>query len=102
MPRRSKALLDRADRLHDAELPEVFLIIGAPEAVRLYPTKMNSEAEAVVGGEYFAAADGESVKQFHARMAQIARDRGARVVMVGAAPTLPSRFNLDGSPVTVN
>ena len=91
-----------APRLRGSTELEVFLIVGAPEAVRLYPGRMTSEREAVFGGEYFAALDGESTKAFHARMAQIARDRGARVVMVGAAPTLPSRFNLDGTERLLN
>jgi hypothetical protein len=98
MPRRSKALLDRADRLHDASVRPVVLIIGCPEATRLFPTRMRSEREAVIGTEHFEALDGETTKTFHARMCQTARDRGVRIVSIGSdEPQLESRYNLDGT-----
>jgi hypothetical protein len=83
MPRKSKALLDRAGRLNCSD-SLVTMIMNSPEATKLFPTKMNSEREAVVGTAYFEAFDGESVRAFRARMRQIARDRGVRLVMLGS------------------
>jgi hypothetical protein len=92
MPRRSKAkaLLDRADRLTRSELPEVFLLVGAPEAVRLYPGRMNAEREAVLGGEYFAALDGETTKICCYR--PVARREGGDGRRSDAAIALQSRW----------
>ena len=71
------------------------MITGDPEVGRLkwqgrIPADvMTSEREAVIGAEHFEAAEGESTKTFHARMCEIARERGKfdRLVGVRAAAT---------------
>jgi hypothetical protein len=96
MPRRSKTLLDRAGRVSRVS-PPVVMMIGCPEATKLFPTKMNSEREAVIGTEYFEALDGETTSGFHARTRQIARDRGVRMVMLGCEG-LKARYDYDDEP----
>jgi hypothetical protein len=52
--RKTKALLDRVDRLHDNSLPPVILLCNNPEAVRLgfdagEPLRSRSEAQGPAG-----------------------------------------------------
>jgi hypothetical protein len=74
MPRRSKALLHRAERANQSALPMVVFIYGCPEPARL-GFDLKSPRMAVIGTELFEATEGESVKQFHRRLAEIARSR---------------------------
>lgn len=110
MPRRSKALLDRAERANQSALPMVVLLSGDPQVHQLLGRSLG-EREAMIGTELFAANDGESVKQFHRRLCQIARERriasgvtsGLAIVSVpDDTPQKELLFNLDGSPITVN
>jgi hypothetical protein len=98
------ALAKRLKRERQArDLSPVILIIGCPEACRLFPDRMTSEREAVIGVDYFAALDDETTKAFHTRLCRVARERGVRIVSVGSdEPVKESRYNLDGSPITVN
>jgi hypothetical protein len=94
--RKTKALLDRVDRLHDNSLPPVILLYNNPEAVRL-GFCLQSEREAIVAGEITRAEANESTKAFHARLVEIARARNVRLVSVGSdEPMLESRYDLDG------
>ena len=86
----------------------VVFISGDPEAHRLLGRSLSSR-EAMIGSELFAALDGESEKQFHRRLADIARervaglDRGITIVSIGDdEPVKECRYNLDGTPITVN
>jgi hypothetical protein len=57
----------------------------------------------LIKGEVFEAEAMESTRAFHHRLARIARARGIYVVSIGDdTPQLVSRYNLDGSPVTIN
>jgi hypothetical protein len=103
MPRRSKALLDRAERAKQSALPVVVLIYGDPEATRLLGRSLSAR-EAMIGTELFEATESEGVKQFHRRLADIAHerivglDRRITIVSVGDdEPQKESIFNLDGT-----
>ena len=79
MPRRSKALLDRADRLHDASVRPVIMIVNCPEPARL-GFDLKSERMAMIesngAAELFEATEIESTASFHRRLVAIARERG--------------------------
>jgi hypothetical protein len=62
----------------------VRMIVGDPEAVRLFQKRMKSEREAVIGVEHFEALETETTKAFHTRMFGVARDRGEEIIMAGA------------------
>jgi hypothetical protein len=84
------------------DLAPVILIVGCPEPARL-GFDLKSERMALIEGELFEAAEIETTGSFHARLVQTARERGVRIVSVGSdEPMAVSRFNLDGSPITVN
>jgi hypothetical protein len=84
------------------ERPPVFLLVNNPEAVRL-GFDLKGEREAIVAGEFHRAEATESTKAFHHRLCAIARSRNVCLVSVGSdQPVLESRYNLDGSPVTLN
>ena len=106
MGRRSKGLLDRTERLPSAASPAIVMIFGNPEVGRLQwigripAGVMTSEREAVIGEEYFEAEPGEGVGHFHARICDIARERGVRIVSIGSAPPLRPPGRPDG--VTIN
>jgi hypothetical protein len=104
MRRRSKSMFDRTERLPGVAVPTVIFIIGDPEAVRLFPTKMTSEREAVIGEEHFTAADDESLGQFHARICDIARERNTYIVSLGSEPSPAPPLRPPGRPdgVTLN
>lgn len=107
------SLKQRINRLTREVTPEdhsrlVVLISGDPEPHRILGRSLSSR-EAMIEGELFEAAEGESEKQFHRRLVAIARerivslDRGIRTVSIGDdEPELECRYNLDGSPITVN
>lgn len=100
MPRRSKALLDRAERANQSVWPVVVLVSGDPEPPRLLGRSLG-EREAMIGGELFAAKEGESVRNFHRRLTKLARARGGTgvtVISVGDdEPVKECLFNLDGT-----
>lgn len=108
MPRRSKVLLDRAERANQSAQPLVVFVTGNPEPTRLLGRSLSAR-EAMIGGELFSALDGESVEQFHRRLADVARgriaglDRRITIVSIGDDTVqLVCRYNLYGSPITVN
>jgi hypothetical protein len=68
MPRRSKTLLDRAERANQSALPIVVFLSGDPEPHRLLGRSLGVR-EAMIGGEIFSALDGESERQFYRRLA---------------------------------
>jgi hypothetical protein len=100
MPRRSKALLDRAERANQSALPVVVFVYGDPEPARLLGRSLG-EREAIIGGELFAAKEGETIKAFHRRVGKIARERGGTgvtVISIGDdEPVKECLFNLDGT-----
>jgi hypothetical protein len=99
MPRRSKALLNRADRVTRAEAPPVIMMYNNPEAVRL-GFDLKSEREVLIKDEVFEAGPSEGTRAFHVRMCQVARERGVYFVSVGSdEPVKKSLFALDGSPL---
>jgi hypothetical protein len=73
MPRRSKALLDRAERATQSALP-VVLLYGDPEPHKLLGRSLGGR-EAMIGSEVFSMAPTETEKQFHRRLGKIARER---------------------------
>jgi hypothetical protein len=100
--RKSKALLDRADRLHNASLRPVVLFYNDPEAIRL-GFDLKGEREAIIANEFHCAEATESTRAFHHRLVAIARARDVYLVSIGSdEPQLESRYNLDGSPITLN
>jgi hypothetical protein len=51
----------------------------------------------------FEADEEESTRAFHHRLCAVARSRNVYLVSVGSdQPMLESRFNFDGTPVTLN
>ena len=92
MRRRSKGMFDRMERLPGAAAA-IVMIFGNPEVGRLQwrgripAGAMQSEREAVIGEEYFEAEPDESVRHFHARICDIARERGVRIVSIGSEPS---------------
>ena len=107
--RRSKAMLDRTERLPGAERA-IVMIFGNPEVGRLQylgripAGVMTSEREAVIGEEHFEAEPGESVRHFHARICDIARERSVRIVSIGSEPSPAPPLRPPGRPdgVTLN
>ena len=100
----AKALADarRLKRERQArDLAPVILLQGDPEPSRLGFT-LSSEREAVIEGELFEAEAMESTKAFHTRLVAIARSRNVRIISIGDELTKVSRFNLDGTPITLN
>jgi hypothetical protein len=101
--RKTKALLDRADRLHAASLPVVCFLYNNPEAERLHPGRLISERVAMIAGELYEASQDESVGAFHARLSAIARSRcvaGQALVLISVGDSTPQkqcRYNLDGT-----
>jgi hypothetical protein len=97
------ALAKRLKRERQArDLPPVILIVGCPEPARL-GLRPRERAHGVDRGEVFEADISETTASFHARLCAIARERAVYVVSVGSdQPVLESRYNRDGSPVTVN
>jgi hypothetical protein len=108
MRRRSKGMFDRTERLPGAA-PAIVMIFGNPEVGRLQwrgripAGAMQSEREAVIGEEHFEAEPGESIRHFHARICDIARERGVRIISIGSAPS-PAPPRPPGRPegVTIN
>lgn len=103
MSRRSKALLDRVERVNQSDQPLVVLLSGNPEPTRRLGRQMSSR-EAMIETELFSALDGESVKQFHRRLASIARERvmglGRKITIVSIGDDEPVKeclFNLNGT-----
>jgi hypothetical protein len=85
----------------DEQRPPVVAIINNPEATRLGFDL--TEREALIASEVVRALDGETLKAFHDRICGIARERNVMLISVGSdAPVAVARYNLDGSPVTVN
>jgi hypothetical protein len=89
------------------EPPPVVLVAveGNPDVRPERP--MISEREAQIGDEYFAATADETTQQFHARLKAHYRQTNARGCVVlghpgNAVPSAVSRFNADGSPITIN
>ena len=91
----------RARRLRGSTLAPVVLFQNHPEAVRLgYDL---TERMALIAGELFEAFEGETIKAFYDRLCAIARERKVVIVSVGSdEPVKVSRYNMDGSPVTLN
>ena len=92
MRRKSKGMFDRTERLPGVA-PAIVMIFGNPEIGRLQwlgripADVMISERIAVISEEYFEAEPGESVRHFHARICDIARERGVRIVSIGSVPS---------------
>jgi hypothetical protein len=88
--------------------PMVVFMSGNPEPTRRLGRSMGGR-EAMIGGELFEALDGESVKQFHRRLAGIARERVAgldcRMTIVSVGDDEPQpvcRYDREGTLITVN
>jgi len=92
--------LAKAKRLRSGK-PPVILFTNNPNAVRLgYDL---TERMALIGTELFQAEAMESTGAFHHRLVDIARSRGVFLISIGSdTPVKVSRFNMDGSPVTLN
>jgi hypothetical protein len=75
----------------------VAAICNNPEAVRL-GFDLTSERMALIGTELFEAAEEESTRAFHDRLAEIARSRNVMVISVGSdTPMMESRYDADGN-----
>jgi hypothetical protein len=95
--RKTKALLDRADRLHATSLPPVALLYGSPEPSRL-GFDLASERMALIKGELFEATEEETTRAFHHRLCAIARARKVMLIEVGSdEPMKECRYNRDGT-----
>ena len=109
MRRKSKGMFDRTERLPGAERA-IVMIFGNPEVGRLQwrgripAGAMQSEREAVIGEELFEAEPGESVRHFHARICDIARERNISIVSIGSEPSPAPPPRPPGPPagVTLN
>jgi hypothetical protein len=92
MGRRSKGLLDRVERLPSGAASAIVMIFGTPQVGRAQwlgriPADVTISERIVIGEEYFEATPDESVRHFHARICDIARERGVRIVDIGSAPS---------------
>jgi hypothetical protein len=103
MSSRSKPILARASRLGQDVGPLLIVIENNPEPRRL-GIPMASNREATLGGDHYQALDSESTKTFHARLRAIARERGARMVILGhesnIEPLQEARFDREGLPLS--
>jgi hypothetical protein len=89
----------RLERGSGAGGPMLLIIEGDPELRRLQwlgklpPGSMGSEREAMIGHDvlsisprddiHFVALQGETTAEFHARLKQIARERGLNLILLG-------------------
>lgn len=104
--RATAAMIKRMRRVRQIGTPRLITIVGDPELARLKfigqlaPLAMASNREAMVGGELFAALDGEPTAIFHKRMLGLAREKGKPWVFLGCpdnavppkgAPAYPGR-----------
>jgi hypothetical protein len=103
------ALAKRLKRDREADdQPIVVLIQNDPEVHQRLGRSLSGR-EAMIGSELFSAGPNESVKQFHRRLVQVARERivelerGIRTVSIGDdEPVKECLFNSDGSRITIN
>ena len=94
MSRRSKAILFKAHGIRSER--RVVFIVGNPQVGRLRwlgqipANSMQSDREAVIGGEYFKAEEDEPTASFHFRLMDLARARGKTLVSLGYEPPAPA------------
>jgi hypothetical protein len=81
MTTRHRSLNRRARRLNESDGPIFLTVEGNPEAVRL--RCLYSNREALIGGDHFAALDGETTDDFHDRLRRVAKERGCKIIELG-------------------
>jgi hypothetical protein len=95
-----RSLLARARRLGQSEGPLFLTIENDPEARRL--GVLNSNREAMIGDDHQVALEDETTETFHARLKQIARERGVPMIILGdstnAAPLKEPQPYLPAGP----
>ncbi len=90
MRRRSKALLDRAERVPGvAEQPVVF-IHGCPDANRILGFNLNERQAMLGSGVLIEALPNEAIKAFHNRVCELARAEGPGMRVVSMSGSLPA------------
>ena len=90
--RRSKGLLDRAERLPGAAEQPVVFIHGCPDANRILGFNLNERQAMLGSGVLIEALPNEAIKAFHTRVCQRARAEGPgmRVVSMSGSPSPPA------------
>ena len=89
MPPNEKTMLAKARQLNREVGPILLTIEGDPEVRKLQylgllpQGAMASAREAMIGDAYYAADAGETTGDFHARLKQVARERGTLMILLG-------------------
>lgn len=93
---RSKAILNRAERLPGVALPMVLLIEGDPESQRILGFNLMA-GQAMIETDLIEATPGETAKAFERRLVAMARERGVGIISLGSdEPKKPCRFDMVG------
>jgi hypothetical protein len=82
MTAKTRSMLNRARRLRRKDDVIFVAIINNPEIGRL-GVPMASAREALMHGDYYEALPDETIKDFHARLRSIARERGRTTIILG-------------------